>query len=312
MLLEELWQSMGYAHNKVLYLGVHGSWYGDLPKGCVYCMKGSKVVIFVTGICETRCYYCPISSERRRPDAFYVDEEKFKNIAEIVNEVSMVKAEGASITGGEPLQMFYIITTLVRLLKDLFGMKFHIHLYTSGFAVTKEAIKKLSRVGLDEIRFHIVNDTVFKLVEFTVKETTMDVGIEVPAIPNADWLWNIVVKADSVGAKFVNLNEFEVSETNIEEILIRGYRIRDDGRSVEGSHDIALKIIEKASQENLRVSVHLCPAIYKDVVQHRNRLRRKALTCLSPGVLINTDGTIKVSDNDYVPMFNICSDHLML
>jgi len=301
---------MGYVYNNVVRLDPYGVWYKGLSKGCVYCMKGSKVVIFVTGICQTMCYYCPISMERRSSKAFYVDEEKFKSIAEIVDEASIVKAEGASITGGEPFQMFHMVVKLVESLKDLIGANFHIHLYTSGFGVTKESIKKLDKVGLDEIRFHIVNETVYRLVEFTVKETNMDVGIEVPAIPDIHRLWGIIVKADRIGAKFVNLNEFEVSETNIEQMLIRGYRVREDGKSVEGSYEAALKVIEKAAHENLGVSIHLCPAVFKDVIQHRNRLRRKALACLHLGMQINIDGTVKINYNDYLPMFNICSEFI--
>jgi len=298
---------MGYAYSDVVSLEPYGVWYRGIPKGCIYCMKGSKVVIFVTGICQTLCYYCPISRERKSSNAFYVDEERFTSITEIVDEISMVKAEGASITGGEPFQVFHMVVKFVKTLKDLMGWNFHIHLYTSGFGVTKEAIKKLEKVGLDEIRFHIVNETIYKLVEFAAKETGMDVGIEVPAIPDTNYLWSIVMKAEMIGARFVNFNEFEVSETNVEQILIRGYRLKEDGRGVEGSYEAALKVIERASKEGLKISVHLCPAIFKDVVQHRNRLRRKALVCLYPGTEVNPDGTIKIDNNDYIPMFDICS-----
>lgn len=301
---------MGSAHD-IHDMGVYGLWYGNLPKGCIYCMKGSKAVIFVTGLCDVDCFYCPISYERRRPEAFYVDEEKVKGIADIVDEISMIQAEGVSITGGEPFQVYHLVVDIIKTLKDVLGGEFHIHLYTSGLGATKSSIKYLSSIGLDEIRFHIVNEDVFKLVEFAAKETNMDVGIEVPAIPDFDWLWRIVAKAEEIGVKFININELEVSETNIERVLIRGYRVSVDGRSVEKSSDTASKVIKRAFMEGLRVSVHFCPAIYKDVVQHRNRLKRKALMCISDGD-VNQDGTIRIGDEDVIPTFSICSDYIKI
>jgi len=291
-------------------MGLYGTWYGFLPKGCIYCIKGSKAVIFTTGICGNKCYYCPISFERRSYNSFYIDEERFKNFSELIDEIALIKAEGASITGGEPFQMFYMVINIIKILKDFFGDNFHIHLYTSGYGVSKEAIRRVASARLDEIRFHMVNTTIFKLIEFAIKETDMDVGIEIPAIPDTEWLWKIALEANNLGVKFINLNEFEVSETNIESILIHGYKVKDDGRGVEGSYEIALKVIERAYRENLKTSIHLCPAIYKDVVQHRNRLRRKALMCVGPDISINDDGTIKIKDKEDIPTFNVCSDYL--
>ena len=91
----------------------------------------------------------------------------------------------------------------------------------------------MDRVGLDEIRFHIVNDSLWKLVEFAVRETSMDVGIEVPAIPGEEErLWRIVTEANRIGAKFVNLNELEATETNIQNLMFRGFKLDEDGKVV--------------------------------------------------------------------------------
>lgn len=302
---------MGFAH-KVHDMGIYGIWYGELPKGCTYCMQGSKAVIFVSGICGVDCYYCPISYERRSSTAFYIDEERFRRFTDVLDEISMIKAAGASITGGEPFQIYYAVVNIIKILKDIFGDKFHIHLYTSGYGATKNALKELSQIGLDEIRFHIINDSVFKLIDFAVKETSMDVGIEIPAIPDTDWLWRITIKADSIGVKFVNLNELEVSETNVDSILVRGYRIRNDGRSIERSLDTALTVVERAYREKLKVAIHVCPAIYKDVVQHRSRLKRKALACLLPGDVVNDDGTIRRGDSEVIPTLDACSSYIKI
>lgn len=285
-----------------------GWWYGSLPKGCQLCMRGSKVVVFVTGICGVDCFYCPISIERRRVKAFYADEEAIQRVYDILEEISFVKAEGLSITGGEPFQRYDLVTEIIEMAKSVVGGKFHIHLYTSGLGATKNAIDYLDRVGLDEIRFHIVNNSVWKLIKYTLDKTSIDVGIEVPALPNSEEvLWKIVTTANSVGVKFVNINELEVSETNVNNILFRGFKLSSDGRTVCGSMETAVEIVKKAYMERLNVAVHYCPASYKDSIQHRERLRRKSNTCKSYSDEISEEGLLIRYGEEIVPMINLCS-----
>ena len=57
---------------------------GNLPKGCRQCVKGQKLVFFVTGICPRRCYYCPISDKKYQHDVIYANERPVKNIHQIL------------------------------------------------------------------------------------------------------------------------------------------------------------------------------------------------------------------------------------
>lgn len=298
---------MGFAHS-IIGNEVIGYWYKELPNGCKLCMKGSKIVIFVTGVCGIDCYYCPISRERRLFGAFYVDEEKVDNATTILDEASIVKAEGASITGGEPMQRYDLVVNIIHLLKDAFGQKFHIHLYTSGFGATRNAIKYLDKIGLDEIRFHIVSESVWKLVEYSVKETSMDVGIEIPVIPGEeDNVWETILKANSIGVKFVNLNEMEVSETNVERVLFRGFKIRENGRSVVGSAETAKNILIRAQQHGINTSIHFCTVQFKDFVQQRARTIRKARTCMNVGDEVTEDGMIIREGVEMEPRLSLCA-----
>ncbi|ADM27367.1 Radical SAM domain protein [Ignisphaera aggregans DSM 17230] len=298
---------MGYAH-RLVSSETLGIWYGDLAKGCKLCMTGSKAVIFITGICGINCFYCPISYDRRKAGAFYIDEERIYRVEDILDELYVIRAEGASITGGEPFQRYDLTVRVIEMIKNVMGRDFHIHLYTSGFGATKSSIKYLDRIGLDEIRFHIVNDSIWRLVGYTVRETSMDVGIEIPVIPNDfDRLWRIVLKANEIGVKFVNLNELEITETNAEQISLRGYRANEDGKTVKGSRETAEEIIRRAYREGIDIAIHFCPTSFKDSIQHRNRLIRKAYTCIGWGEKVTEDGLLKRGEEEYIPLLDKCS-----
>ena len=60
----------------------------------------------MTGFCEkpNSCkWYCPISFERRGNDLSYVNEVQIHSDQDIIDEANLISAEGAAITGGEPL-----------------------------------------------------------------------------------------------------------------------------------------------------------------------------------------------------------------
>ncbi len=305
--LERGCRGMTFAHS-IVGNDIVGYWYGELAKGCKLCMKGAKVVIFITGICGLDCYYCPISRERRFVGAFYTDEERITRLGEILDEIALVRAEGVSITGGEPFQRYDLTTKVIKLLKEVHGPSFHIHLYTSGLGASREAVKYLSSIGLDEIRFHIVNNSLWKLVEFVTRETPMDVGIEVPAIPGEEEkLWGMIIKANEVGVKFVNINELEVSETNVRGILFRGFRIDESGKAVVGSAETAKRVMQKAVESGLSIAIHYCPALYKDFVQQRARMIRKARTCAGERDRVTEEGYLISDGREVEPRLEVCA-----
>jgi pyruvate formate-lyase activating enzyme-like uncharacterized protein len=76
---------------------------GRLPKGCQLCARGSKLVLLVTGKCASCCYYCPLSEAKLGKDVVYADEMKVSQWDDVVSEAESIGAEGAGITGGDPL-----------------------------------------------------------------------------------------------------------------------------------------------------------------------------------------------------------------
>ena len=245
--------------------------------GCSLCYAGVKAVVFVTGLCDDSCFYCPVSRDRLGHDVFYVNEERVDTVEDLVAEVQRIGAQGASITGGDPLIALDRTLEVITSLKDAMGPGFHIHLYTSGRYATIEALKALDRAGLDEIRFHPTVEGFEDMIRLAVLHTGMDVGVEIPIAPRMmEWAKKVILAAWRSGAKFVNLNEMEFVEPNTRGLLARGYReSRRRPFTVEGSYEAALEVLEWA-RENTSIPVHFCPASFKDSIQTRNRLRRAA------------------------------------
>ncbi len=250
---------------------------GDLPFGCALCGKGSKMVLFVTGLCDSSCYYCPLSSEKSGQDIVFADEMPVKEIEDILYEARAIGAEGAGMSGGDPLCALEKTLDYISSMKSTYGEDFHIHLYTSQSDAPEQVIQKLLDVGLDEIRFHPqAND--WSGIEVAVR-LGMSVGIEVPAIPDSEErLKSIAMRAEKIGVSFMNINQLEASETNFQTLVSLGMKLTSlEGASIEGSATTALHVLDWAAERLEKLTVHYCSARFKDAFQMRERLERRLL-----------------------------------
>jgi len=274
-----------------------------LSLGCKLCEKGSKLVLLVTGLCPASCFYCPLSEKKRGRDVIYADEWKLddeRDTDKILREAELIEAEGAGITGGDPLIVWKRTRDYISLLKENFGEDFHIHLYTSGIKESKH-IPDLVSAGLDEIRFHpmpaywkdMERSPIKKAIEISLKED-VDVAIEIPAIPGMkEEIKNLIRWGDEKGIRWINLNELEFSETNAEELMNRGFDVRNEVSSgVLGSEEEAISIIEEMAKENLSLGIHYCSSSFKDAIQLRNRIKRRAKNVAKPFEIISDEGLL--------------------
>ena len=273
---------------------------GELPKGCQLCVQGAKLVLFTTGVCPRDCFYCPLSPWRRE-DVSYANERPVKSIDDIIEEAKIQDALGAGVTGGDPLSRIDRTVEYIKVLKENFGEKFHVHLYTTGALATKENLEKLYSAGLDEIRFHpdIFNPS-SKLLQKELEniknafDFDWDVGGEVPSVPGQEErIKRFAEFLDARGAKFLNINELEFSETNLDALLSRGLRtVSNESSAIAGSLELGLKLL-KWGEENTSLNYHLCTAKLKDAVQLRNRLKRMAKNVAKPYMEITEEGTLR-------------------
>ncbi len=261
--------------------------------GCRLCFSGSKSVIFVTGLCDDNCYYCPVSRDKLGHDVFLVNEQPVSTVEELIVEVERNGSRGASITGGDPLVRIDKTIIVIKALKEHFGSDFHIHLYTSGRYATIDSLISLDQAGLDEIRFHPTDLSFLEKAKYAKLYTGMNVGVEIPVAPHLkNWVIRIVSEADKLGLDFVNLNEMEFVEPNVRSLMERGL-IESKTRpfTVQGSLETAIEIVEWASW-NLSIPVHFCPAPFKDKIQTRNRLLLVGKRDRRWNETISVDGTL--------------------
>ena len=248
---------------------------GKLPIGCQLCAQGAKMVLFVTGLCDSSCYYCPLSQSKAGHDVVFADEMPVSNMNDILFEARAIMSEGTVISGGDPLCQLERTMEYIQLLKTEFGPDFHTHLYTSQTDISETNLHQLKTAGLDEIRFHPQIDD-WSGIERAIKSGLI-VGLEVPSLPGKeDDLIEVAKRAEEIGVSFLNINELEASETNFDSLVSLGMKLTSmESASIEGSASTAAEVLNWASENLQNLSVHFCSARFKDAVQMRKRLERR-------------------------------------
>ncbi|MFX0208678.1 MAG: 4Fe-4S cluster-binding domain-containing protein [Candidatus Hodarchaeota archaeon] len=279
-----------------------GSYYSfSLSKGCQQCITGEKLVVLVSTECSSKCFYCPLSLERKASRFSFANERPIRNVNDLIVEASNMEASGASMTGGDPLEHHSYAQTLefCKLLKQNFPENFHIHLYTRGKEITSKNLLIL-KPYLDEIRFHVINiqkdlEPVKLAIQFD-----LDVGIEVPVIPTQgfDYYRDLITNfneiiPDNDHFHFINLNELEISETNYRDLMSRGLKADQEKPSaIKGSAELGRKIVKWASN-SVSLPIHFCSLTTKDRIQLPNRIHRIAKKVSLPSDVIIQDGPDK-------------------
>lgn len=264
-----------------------GSFHNYKSRGCQICEMGASLVLFVTGRCGRDCFYCPLSAERKNVDVVYADEKLVMGLEDILQEARSIGALGTGITGGEPLLKLDFVKDCISSLKKEFGQKHHIHLYT-GVIPDGKTLEELAEAGLDEIRLHPPADdwsNPHDLKEALSKAIIlgMDAGVEIPALAPAP---EIVEAVKSTGA-FLNLNELEFSETNAQKLRSLGFEPQEIHCGALGSEEIA-----RTHFMDEDLNVHFCTSRFKDAVQLRERLKRRAERVARPFDEATEDGTL--------------------
>jgi hypothetical protein len=273
---------------------------GPLSPACTQCADGRKMVLFVTGLCRFRCFYCPVSERRNQKDVTYANERPVTCDQDVLDEVRAIGAAGTGITGGDPLGAIDRTVHYVELLKANFGPEHNIHLYTHE--PNLEKVERLARAGLDEVRLHVphylwgpleTDGGAYRAVLERAPDWGIRRGVEIPVLPEKERELRRLLRAlDRIGVDFVNLNELEFSETNEEKMRGRGYVLAPQGGwGVDGSRAVASRIL---ADTRLSVPIHYCSSAFKDGVQLKNRLIRRLELTAPPFAEPTGEGTLRL------------------
>jgi len=291
---------------------------GRLAKGCAQCVRGRKLVLFITGICHRGCYFCPLSDKRKGKDIIWANERpispKAKDaIDKVREEITLSGSDGLGITGGDPLLRFNRTLKFIKAFNHM-----HIHIYVPLCNVTKTRLKQLYEAGLDEIRFHpdLTDDKDWYKIEWA-KSFNWKIGIEIPVIPGLETNIKKLILYAKDNIDFINLNELEISDNNHNSLSKLGFVTKDRlSYAIKGSNKLALKLVRFAEKYKLRT--HYCTSKLKDAVQLKNRIRIRAKNVKTNRDIITKDGLLmtgvifadKKSMNKLKKQFKIKSDRI--
>ncbi|MEL9991036.1 MAG: radical SAM protein [Thermoproteus sp.] len=274
---------------------------GAIARGCDLCLVGAKAVIFITGLCRYRCFYCPVDKQRFGRDVMYVNDVRVEDVEDVVVEVAKSGVAGAAITGGDPLEVPKRVFEVVSALKRAFGRDFHIHLYTRPASLNNASVNALINSGIDEVRLHFISyGEVSRRTSHiaALKYTGISVGVEVPAVPGLEKSISYAINAlaDLGLIDFVNINELDVSESNIESLKSLGFKIGDG--YVPNSVEAARRIMDMIDE---RIPVHICRSKAKDLFQIGARVFREAMFSAYFNEHVRDDGAIEYTEEGVHP-----------
>lgn len=279
---------------------------GILPDGCIQCRQGAKTVLFITGLCPSDCFYCPVSEEKIDHDVLFANERALDGpdfeaqMAALAEEIRLTGSWGTGITGGDPLATPDRVLAFVEGLKAEFGAKHHIHLYTQQFA-RDDFISAMKESGLDEWRIHPhawlyaqFAETPYARMVKTANEVGLPVGIEIPCTPGQEEaILALIEQAHAAGAAFVNLNELEYAPINADNLRQRDLElVGDEDNRVAGSMEAGYRIVQWAREGIPNFPVHFCSSRFKDGTQMTKRLERRRERVAKPYMERTDDSTV--------------------
>lgn len=279
---------------------------GTLPLGCIQCRQGAKMVMFVSGLCPSDCFYCPVSEAKIDHDVLFANERKLEGttmeewLPQVFAEVQATGAWGTGITGGDPLVVPERVAGFIRGLKAEYGPEHHVHLYTQQFA-KRETLELLAEAGLDELRIHPhewlwarFGSTPYVRMVQDARELGMTIGVEIPCIPEReDDIALLAQQAHEAGAMYLNMNELEYSTINADPLRDRGFElVGDEDNRVHGSMETGYRSVARLWKELPGFTVHFCSSRFKDGTQLTKRLGRRRDRTAKPYMEKTEDMTV--------------------
>jgi pyruvate formate-lyase activating enzyme-like uncharacterized protein len=251
---------------------------GNLSPGCSICGEGHWSCLFINRLCTKNCFYCPqdrkIKKESRPQEEIVFDEPK-----DYVNYLKTFGLKGVGISGGEALLVFDKLLDYIQKIKEEFGKKIYLWVYTNGDLINEEKIRRMQQSGLDEIRFNI-SAGAYDLGPAKLATDLIDnVTVEIPSIPeDYETVKKSLSEMQKIGIGHLNLHQLFATKYNYKNYIDRNYTfLHHSSFPIFESEITALKLLRYALDKNIDLPINYCSATYKDRFQYMGIRARKAL-----------------------------------
>ncbi|MBW1694321.1 MAG: radical SAM protein [Deltaproteobacteria bacterium] len=265
----------------------------NLSNGCRLCGEGTWSCLFINGICNARCFYCP--TEQPSKSEPMTNSIPFGTPRDYVDYIRLFKFRGVSISGGEPLLTFQRTFRYISEIKKAFGDNIYLWLYTNGILADRENLSRLKAAGLDEIRFDL-SACRYQLDKVKIAVDIIPVvAVEIPAIPEDEALLKTVIeRIQRLGVSHLNLHQLRCTPYNRKNLVQRGYTFLHGPKvTVLESELCALRTIRFVYENNIELHINYCSFVYKHRYQRAGYRRRLAPFYLKPYETITETGMIR-------------------
>jgi len=274
--------------------------WGPLSPGCSACGQGQWSCLFINGKCNCRCFYCPTPQDDESVPT--TNRISFEEPSDYTDYVRHFDFKGVSISGGEPLLTFDRTLRFIEAVRDSAPESLHLWMYTNGTLATPERLRQLRAAGLAEIRFD-ASAVAYDLTKVRMAADIIPiVTVEIPAVPeDLERLLSLLPEMQEAGVSHLNLHQLRLTPHNHTHLSKRNYTyLHGESVTVLESEFAALKVLERAARERMRLGVNYCSFVYKRRHQQAAARKRNAL-----GVL---KGYESVTEKGFVRSLSITGD----
>jgi hypothetical protein len=257
-------------------------WVHSLSPGCRLCGEGQWSCLFITGLCNARCFYCPASQERDEiPQTQRLLFEDPETYARYINWFGF---KGVAFSGGEPLMVFDRAIRAIETVRRLCPSEVYIWMYTNGILGSEAKFEQLAGAGIDELRFDL-GATNYRLeVLQGAAAAIRNVTVEIPAVPEeVERLKTLLPQLCELGVTRLNLHQLRLTSYNAGRMLPHGYTyLHGEQPTVLESDLAAFELIAFVAQQGLPMGVNYCNFQFKNRFQKAG-FRRKMAGRLAEG-----------------------------
>lgn len=272
--------------------------YNQLSKGCELCGQGLWSCLFITGICNANCFYCPTNQDI--DDLPTSQGLTFPTAESYAEYVSHFKFKGISFSGGEPLLVAERVKDYLAQIRKTCSPDIYAWMYTNGILANELIFKELGSLGLNEVRFDI-GATGYKLdkIKFA-KEHIPNITIEIPSVPEEkERIKALLPEMVKAGVSNLNLHQLRLTQHNAAKLLQHNYTyIHAEKPIVLESELAALEIIEYAKEKQINIGINYCSFFFKNRFQQAGFRRMMANALQTNEWNINNKGYIREIDEN--------------